>query len=110
MIEDKFADEMLSDEELDNVAGGTAQELSEVYNAMAGTRGLSKYLKNSKPGNIDVNEITTILKDKLSLDVQYNPNEANKYIYSHWGKTQNITQNELVAYIKDYDRCEAGVV
>ncbi len=30
MIEDKFADEMLSDEELDNVAGGTRAETREM--------------------------------------------------------------------------------
>ena len=41
-VENKFADEIMSDEELDMVAGGTKQELQELYSAMASDRIICK--------------------------------------------------------------------
>ena len=97
---DKYADEMLTDEELDNVAGGTWQELQELYSAMAGDRVLSKYLKTSKRDNINLEEIAKVLKEKLGIDFLYGTLDR-KNEYTHNG--QKIDHHKLVEFCKRYD-------
>lgn len=93
-------DEIMSDEQLDNVAGGTQQELNELYNAINEVGMLKKYLKNSKPGNIDVNEIHNILKEKLAVEFKYNANGANEYEFYLGGQKtdHSIVVNEIKRY------------
>ena len=100
MVAEKFADEMLTDEELDNVAGGTRQELQELYSAMAGDRVLSKYLKTSTRDNINLEEIAKVLKEKLELDFSYGTLDR-KNEYTHNG--QKIDHDEVVDFCKKYD-------
>lgn len=102
MKDDKILqDEIMSDDELDNIAGGTYQELNELYGAINSVGMLKKYIKNSKPGNIDVNEINNILKEKLGVELKYNADGANQYEFYLGGQKTN--HSTVVNEIKRYE-------
>lgn len=84
---------------------GTQQELIDVYNAINGSRALRKYLKNSRPGNIDANEIADILKSNIGAEIKYNPNEANEYKNTD-GK--NVSHDYIIKWINSYNRVYDG--
>ena len=76
-----------------------------MYNAIAGSRALRKYLKNSRPGNIDVNEIADILKKNIGADIKYNPNGANEYKGT---RGQSVSHDYMINWINSYDRVYDG--
>ena len=106
-VEDKFADEMLSDEELEQVAGGTKQELQELYDAIAGNSILSGYLKKSTRDNIDPEEIARVLDEKVNVGFLYGPLDRNNAYISV--RDVNIPHEEIVEACATYNRTENRV-
>ena len=105
--EDKFADEIMSDEELDGVSGGNKQELQELYDAIAGNSLLSGYLKKSTRDNIDPEEIARVLDEKLDVGFLYAPlDRKNAYISVI---DVNISHEEIVEACATYNKPENRV-
>ena len=99
--------EAMSDEELDKVAGGTKQELQELYDAMAGNPILCGYLKNSTRENIDPEEIARALDETMNVGFLYGPlDRKNEYISVI---NVNISHEEIVEACATYDRPEFKV-
>ena len=102
--EDKFAGEVMSDEELDQVAGGTTGQTLEIINLIG---------RVVKDGNYDRNlgfwEVADYLRNNYKIEAQifYDTdylgtglgNKANTY--THNGKT--ITHQQVINVIKAYN-------
>ena len=105
--EKKFADEVLSDDELNGVAGGTKQELQELYDAIAGNSLLCGYLKNSTRDNIDPEEIARVLDATYSIGFAYGLlDKKNEYTSV---VNVNLSHEEVVEACATYDRPEVRV-
>ncbi len=93
-VENKFADEMLTDDELDHVAGGNRDELAldvKLFNAMNGrTESFDIYKINSVKG---IAERVSWLYGKLGIRAQYNDSGANRYFNKN---NQQISRNDAV--------------
>lgn len=105
MANDKFKDEMLTDDELDGVVGGSNREYSQIYNAIS-TNSAINGGETYKYYNVDA--IKTVLKEKLGIDAEINTdfssnrldlgNVANKYTRNG----ESLTQAEVLKLIKAY--------
>ena len=105
--EEKFAEEMMSDAELNGVSGGNKQELQELYDAIAGNSFLSGYLKKSTRDNIDPEEIARVLDEKVNVGFLYAPlDRKNEYISV---RDVNIPHEEIVEACATYNRPEIRV-
>ncbi len=77
---DKYAGEMLSDEELDNVAGGTLHEYAYLTDILPATYSLT--------GRMTPEEAEKWLKDNLNIDAIINNKDQNTpNVYKRDGKT-----------------------
>ena len=94
-------DELMIDDELDNVVGGSQQELNDVYNGMTKSHFLSVGLKKSSPGSIDINEVSDILKEKFGIELYYNAHGKNLY---KDGRGENVPHDKIVDLCTNYDR------
>lgn len=101
MADKILQEEILSEEELEQVAGGNKQEINELYHGMAKSHFLQGYLKNSRPGNVDMDEIAKALKEKFGVDLYYNANGENLYINKLGEK---ITHAHIADLCNNYDR------
>lgn len=72
MADEKLKNELMKDEELEDVAGGTVTEFGEICGAMANNFALSNLLKGSSHlpvGNLVQREIVVaILKNKMGIE------------------------------------------
>jgi len=104
---DKFADEKLSDEELDQVAGGTVGEYDELRD-LFGTvkRHVSSGGRNAHTfeGRLTDEEIKSWLKEHLNIDAQINYKrwfpwqDGDPNVYTRNG--QSLTHEQVVKEIK----------
>ena len=108
MVEkDKFADEKLSDEELDQVAGGTVGEYDELRD-LFGTvkRHVSSGGRNAHTfeGRLNDEEIKSWLRSNLNIDAQINYKrwfpwqDGDPNVYTRNG--QSLTHEQVVKEIK----------
>ena len=74
--EDKFADELLNDEELDGVAGGNARECFHISMSISDNSKLREQFKGSYE---DTDYLKSFLHDKLGVDAEFNMNEGNYF-------------------------------
>ena len=105
---DKYADEKLSDEELDQVAGGTVGEYDELRD-LFGTvkRHVSSGGRNAHTfeGRLNDEEIKSWLRSNLNIDAQINYKrwfpwqDGDPNVYTRNG--QSLTHEQVVAEVKD---------
>ncbi|MBQ3444793.1 MAG: hypothetical protein IJG33_16295 [Selenomonadaceae bacterium] len=106
-VQDKFADEKLSDEELDQVAGGTVGEYDELRD-LFGTvkRHVSSGGRNAHTfeGRLNDEEIKSWLRSNLNIDAQINYKrwfpwqDGDPNVYTRNG--QSLTHEQVVKEIK----------
>ena len=77
MAKEILKDEVMSDEELEQVAGGSYYELHELCSVISQSRTLSKYMDSYS----DIDNVTKALKEGLGIDFTFRvfPNEKNSY-------------------------------
>ena len=96
MANEILKDEIISEVELDQVAGGNRDELAldtQLFNAM-GERFKAYALKDITSSNVNVisSQISTLWRD-AGLKVEYNDNGASRYFDS---KGNSISRNQAV--------------
>ncbi|MBR3747721.1 MAG: hypothetical protein IKN27_12250 [Selenomonadaceae bacterium] len=87
MSKDDFADEILSDEELDNVTGGTYDEVSELNDMLAPRN-------NDTARVMSEEELKNWLKENLNIDATFYNDKNTPNVYTRDGKT--LTQSEVL--------------
>ena len=111
--EKKFADEMLTDEQLNGVAGGTYGEYKELRELLPMVEyysrilpGTHKKFKNSR--YLTPNEVELWLKNELGIDANIDvgskwnlfDSAGEKNTYSRNGSS--LTHSEVIAEVKNY--------
>ena len=103
-VEDKFADEVMSDEELDQVAGGNYREYMDIGIFISCNDDLRKYFPNN-----EADTLKKILHDHLNVDVEFNLNEGNDFDgtpnlnkYKDTKNGNSLTHNEVLGRISSY--------
>ena len=96
-VEDKFADEVMSDEELDNVAGGTFEELK--ADAIALQSKLPVGIKLSYPsgiGNMRIYDRDAVIEvfRKYGVTANIDFDKPNEYFL----KGNKVSRNEALAH------------
>jgi len=91
--------EQLSDEELEDVAGGNAEEIRDLYLALDDNPKLKHYMKNSRLGGVHSQEVSKALKEAFGIDFQYRSFITNIYETKD-GKFLNHKQ--VLEMIKNY--------
>ena len=108
MTKEKFADELLSEEELDQVAGGTITEFNQIITTMSLNTALIKKLKvaleeiPSKNMTLEnmAKPVTKILSE-IGIDAHINLNsDANSYKDKKTGKS--LSHNIILKRIKAF--------
>ena len=108
MTEKKFADEILTDEQLDGVTGGTTQEFEKIIQAISSNEDLVNKFKQALSdvpgGNISLENmkepVTTLLKG-LGIDAKINLNSTlNSYKDTKTGKS--LSHDKVISTIKNY--------
>ena len=111
-VEDKYADEMLRDEELDQVAGGTYAEAEELQALFGYTVGVSKAGKKRIRTSSEIisynksfSDVESWLKEHLNIDANLHYThfwpwtKADPNTYSRNGVS--LTHEQVVAEVKD---------
>ena len=106
---DKYADELLSEDELDQVAGGNWKEFTELREILPTV----SYQKNTRPfprqvtRNMNITEATEWLKSNLNIDTDisigdsFNPfSSGTPNIYKRDG--QELTHDQVIAEVKSF--------
>jgi len=102
MVADKFADEMLTDGELDGVAGGTVAEFNDLCSAMANNPFVKKILEASAHmpvGNVINKEVVKyFLKENLNIEVDISIGFLGMGIGSYHNTYKDLTEIRQCKY------------
>lgn len=100
-------DELLTEEQLDSVAGGTTEEFEEIISAMSANRKLFSKLKeilSAQGENIslkDMKEPVAQILSGLGIDAKLNF-DSSKNSYKDFKNGRLLSHNEVISKIKNY--------
>ena len=96
MTKEIFKDEMLSDEELDNITGGTSEETIEMINAIGYVRERTNYCDGKKFYSLlPPDEVASYLKKTYGIDATINLGRFNDDVHQFemGGKPNQYSRN-----------------
>ena len=107
---DKFADEVMSDEELDQVAGGTVAEFDEICSAMANNPFVKKILGASSHmpvGNVINKEVVKyFLKENLNIEADISIGVLGTGIGSYHNTYKDLTEKRYLTHAEVIKRVQ----
>jgi len=108
MMDEKLQNEMLSEEELEEVTGGTMMEFTQILSTVVSNTSLMKDLKdilvNVTGGNLNLEEVRNALTgvcDELGIKAKISV-YTNKNVYTDKKTGKSISHDEVIKRIKNY--------
>lgn len=109
MTSEKFENEILSDEQLDAVAGGNFKEISQLLSTISVNKNLQHEFKeicsSLTYGDLDMKNMQgalTILLDGMGIEAKISSNYATENTYKDKNTGKLFSHDEVIAKIKSY--------
>lgn len=98
-----FANEMLTDAELDTVSGGDIFETRALARAVKVTVPLANgWGLNKEQYKKSVDELTRLLKHEFNIDATFDINEKNTYIITEKSGKRSMTHLEVMKMVRSH--------